>query len=152
MKKVLFIPLMFLAFIASAQENNERKHAHKDYHEMSNEQKALLKVKRMTLALDLSKKQQDEMESLQLSRINQREQLREERQDEGKERSRESISPDELFAYENQRLDQMIAYKKEVKDILSADQYSKWEEMHQKSKKVRHHNPNRKKEHKQHGK
>ncbi len=55
---------------------------------------------------------------------------------------------DERYAMKNERLDAMIAHKTEMKEILSPDQYAKWEKMGQrggKHRKGKHHMQKRQK-------
>lgn len=129
MKRVFLIPMILLVFTTNAQEMDFRGRAQERHNEMTDEQKAIIKAKQMTLALDLSEKQQEQFQTLELQKIQEREQLKNEMNLGPEKRAKKDMSTDELFALRNARLDKMIAFKQKVKTILSKDQYTKWEEL-----------------------
>lgn len=97
--------------------------------EMTPEQTATLKTKKMTLALDLNDVQQKQIQTLNLENAETRKAAMEKRK--AQKENGESTKPtsDERYAIENGRLDRMIDHKAEMKDILSPEQYAKWEKM-----------------------
>ncbi|WP_276388231.1 hypothetical protein [Eudoraea chungangensis] len=129
MKRVFLIPMILLVFSTNAQEMDFRERVQERHNEMTNEQKAIIKAKQMTLALDLSEKQQEQFQSLELQKIQEKEQLKNEMNLGTGKRAKKDMSTDEIFALRNARLDKMIAFKQKVKTILSKDQYAKWEEL-----------------------
>ena len=76
MKRVFLIPMILLVFTTNAQEMDFRGRAQERHNEMTDEQKAIIKAKQMTLALDLSEKQQEQFQTLELQKIQEREQLK----------------------------------------------------------------------------
>lgn len=134
MKNVLIICIALLGFNAIAQKKDTSKREartemKKNFQSLTPEQRAELKSKKMTLALDLSEKQQKEVERLYTKEAKERETLKEE----GK--SRKELSDSERFDKRTQMMDKLIAYKKEMKSILNDAQYAKWEQSFRKHKK-----------------
>lgn len=133
MKKVIVVLLCLVGMTAMAQ-NGEKQHrnAKKD---MTPEQMATLKTKKMTLALDLSDAQQKRIQSLNLENAKNRKAKREKRKAERGDNEFKKPTSDERYAMMNERLNRMIAVKAEMKDVLSAEQYATWEKMaHRKTK------------------
>ena len=124
MKKVLILAIALIGFGALAQEKKTTKRS-----ELSNEQHATLQTKRMTLALDLNTDQQAKVKALLLEQSKLRKAQMEERK--ALKESGEATKPssEERYAIQNKKLDQQIAHKAEMKKILSAEQYERWEKM-----------------------
>ena len=123
MKKLMLIALALIALQINAQDNRpgyngDRGSKMKD---VSPEESANLKAKRMTLNLDLSEKQQDQVYQLFLKNEKERQEMREARQGQGERPSKEAM--------ENIRLDKQIEMKRQMKGILNQEQYSKWEKL-----------------------
>lgn len=123
MKKLMLIALALLALQVNAQDNRpgyngERGSKMKD---VSPEESANLKAKRMTLNLDLSEKQQDQVYQLFLKNEKERQEMREARQAQTERPSKEEM--------ESVRLDKQIEMKKQMKGILTQEQYTKWEKL-----------------------
>lgn len=89
------------------------------------EQQTELQVKRMTLHLDLTTKQQEELKKIVLENTKKREVKKAEMQ--AKRAEGQQPTSEERFALQNQRLDNQIAMKAELKKILSKEQLEKWE-------------------------
>lgn len=126
MKTWILGAMMMAGVIATAQEKKERPE------HLKPEQRVELHVKQMDLALDLTDKQQKDIEKLFLERAKKSEQLKathKANKDAGKK-----LTADEKFAMKSKRLDEQIAMKTEMKKILNAEQFTKWENM----KKKRH--------------
>jgi protein CpxP len=94
------------------------------------EQQTELTVKKMTLALDLSEKQQLQIKPLLAAKILEKEAFNTKRKEAKKENKRPTS--DAIYTMKIERLDNQIAMKKNMKEILSADQFEKFEEMHNK--------------------
>lgn len=110
---------MMVGITASAQEKKTRPEP------LNNEQRTELQVKRMTLALDLNENQQKDMQKLMLERNKKREQLK----NDFKANKAESkkLTADERFSMQTKMLDEKIAMKDEMKKMLTAEQFAKWE-------------------------
>lgn len=120
MKKILIIVMSLATFAVNAQnKNSERKENHKE--SMANltpEQRADLKTKKMTLALDLTASQQQKVKQLILKAENERP----ERPENWKE-----MTDTQKYEAKSAMLDRRIAMKKELKEILTEEQMTKWE-------------------------
>lgn len=123
MKKLITLTLFIFSVITIAQDNEKKN--------FSPEQKATLITKRMTLHLDLTDKQEKEVYKLYFNKIKNKTLAKSE-----KERV---LSTEERFQKKLNRLDQQIAFKKEMKNILSEVQYEKFEktQFHRKKKRKR---------------
>jgi hypothetical protein len=141
MKKMFMIAVMMIGLSSFAQEkmigeNKPQRPERGDVPQMPKftaEQKKQLEVKKLTLALDLNSTQQKEMEKIISEQSAKREAKMAERK--ALKASKKEMTADELFALENNRLDEQIAVKAKVKKVLSAEQFDKWEKM----KAQRHH-------------
>lgn len=129
MKKLFVTAVLLVGFLTSAQEmkvqKGDRKARTENRETLTPEQQAELQVKKMTLELDLNAKQQAEIKKIALEQAKKREAKKTEwkaSKEDGK-----SLSKDEKFALKNQMLDNQIAHKAEMKKILTAEQYAKWE-------------------------
>jgi protein CpxP len=131
MKTWILAMAMMVGVTMSAQKperhNNERgtKKVHHDL--FTPEQKAELRAKHLTLQLDLSDKQQTEMKKLFLA--NAQEMKKAHEQHKANREAGKKPTQDERFAMETKKLDTQITNKREIKKILTADQYQKFEKM-----------------------
>ena len=102
-----------------------------------------LKSKKMTLDLDLTDAQQKEVYTVVFNQVKENESLRKERRTEdGKKR--EKPSKEEFMKLQNHKLDQRIEMKREMKAILTPEQYAKYEKMKpRKKRKKRGHRKDR---------
>ena len=110
-----------LVFTVSAQKKKDSK---KDF---TPEQKLELAVKKMTLNLDLNQSQINQIKPILKSKIAKKEAFK--KQKEEFKKSGKELTSDERFKMHSQRLDSKIAFKNEMKQILSAEQYVKFEKM-----------------------
>lgn len=124
MKKLMLIAIAFLTLNATAQDKKNRKGQFKD---LSAEEVATLKTKKLTLELDLNESQQASVKTLILKEAEHRESLKAKREDKKKDEDSQKPTKEERFAMANDRLDRQIEMKKQMKSILNADQYEKWE-------------------------
>jgi hypothetical protein len=131
MKKIASILVLVFAFTFTTQAQQKRKNKRPNF---SIEQRTELAVKKMTLALDLSDKQQDEIKPLLMAQAEDRKAAMEKRKALRDEEKKSSA--DELFAMKNQQLEAKIEFKNKMKDILKAEQFEKFEKMakHRKQK------------------
>ena len=120
MKNLLFAALMITAMNLSAQpfeENKERPNFTPD-------QIAELQTKKMTLHLELTENQQQQILEINKRNAIQRKQKIEERK-ELREKG-EKPSSEELFKIKSTRLDKQIAHQSEMKTILNEKQFETW--------------------------
>lgn len=131
MKKVILLGLLMIGFIGLAQnERGENRHRG-NLEDLSPEQMATLQTKRMTLALDLNEAQQKQLQKINLDQVISRKEKMDEMK--AKKESGEMTKPtsEERYAMQTARIDKQIAHKAQVKQLLSKEQYVKWEKMHQ---------------------
>lgn len=129
MKKIASILVLVFAFTFTTQAQKKRKDKRPNF---SVEQRTELAVKKMTLDLDLSEKQQDEIKPLLMNQAAERKAAMEKRKalrDEDKK-----PSADELFAMRSKQLEAKIEFKNKMKDILKAEQFEKFEKMNEQRK------------------
>ena len=133
MKKLAFALIALIAISTQAQEKNsetEKKHRmnkQKSFiQDLTPEEAAALKTKKMTLHLDLTASQQSKINKLNLEIAKERSLKRAERE---KNKGQEKAKPskEERLSKMNSRLDKKIEMKKRFKEILSEEQYEKWE-------------------------
>lgn len=125
----------------SAQQGPQQGHDHQ-MRDLTPEQMATLGTKKMTLALDLTESQQAKVKSILKEKATDRQAKREAYQNKREAGEKPKLSPEERYTMQNDRLDRQIAYKKEMKNILTAEQYAKWEKMQEGKRK--HHDRNEK--------
>ncbi|MCA0154349.1 hypothetical protein [Winogradskyella vincentii] len=130
MKNLIVIAIAFLTLSATAQDrrqerkgNDHRKEIMKD---LTPEEVANLKTKKLTLKLDLTDKQQKKVESILLEQAVDRQNKREEHQN---KEEKGKPSKEEFLKMQNARLDSKIEMKQKMKDILTEEQYAKFEKM-----------------------
>ena len=133
MKKLILIAIAFISLNAVAQDN-KKEHTKKDSKEkrelakdLSAEEIATIGSKKMTLALDLSEKQQDQVKEVLLEQAITRKQNMEKRREKSKKEDAKKLSKEDRLTLINAKLDNQIAMKQKMKSILTAEQYEKWE-------------------------
>ncbi len=130
MKKLALVVVLISGISLNAQRHAGDRNSMKD---INPQEIATLQTKKMTLALDLDQKQQTEIQSLFLTNATERKNKMDERKASKEEGNRPS--KEERFAMQNERLDHMIAQKAAMKEILSQEQFEKWETMQEKRQK-----------------
>ena len=117
------LTLMFLfTFTIQAQKKRDYKQ------QLTINQQTSLKVKQMTLALDLSDKQQQQLTPLLRAEITFRQAAIEKRKEARKQKKRPSS--DEIYAIKSQELDNKISMKRSMKDILNKTQFETFKKMY----------------------
>jgi len=142
MKTWILAMAMMMGFAMSAQpgeRNMDGGRPGKEHRDpFTPAQRAELRAKKLALELDLNDKQQKEIQKLVLASETERDQLM--TQHKANREAGKKPTADEKFAMMNKRLDAEIAIKKEVKKILTADQFAKYEQLkderHEKMKEV----------------
>ncbi|MUH35479.1 hypothetical protein D9O36_06480 [Zobellia amurskyensis] len=133
MKKIIVALVCMVGLTAMAQR--EKGHDRDGMKNLTAEQIATLQTKKLTLALDLSSAQQQKIKAINLEEAKERKAKFEERKAQREEGERKKPTSEERYAMQNEKLDKMIAHKAEMKEILSAEQYEKWQKMnHNKGK------------------
>ncbi|MGV6832443.1 MAG: hypothetical protein ACWA5P_12875 [bacterium] len=125
MKKVVILMLICFSTISFAQPIEKEKRNRKDQKEffesLSDEELATLKSKKMMLSLDLSPQQYQQVYTLTLNKVKTK------RNERMSKKKPSELSNEEKFTLANERLDDQITHKKEMKSILNETQYEKWE-------------------------
>lgn len=136
MKKVVILAMLLVGISAMAQPSQrERRNRMQD---LTPEQIATLQTKKATLALDLTAAQQTKMKAIYIEKATIRKAKMEDRMKRKEGDESKQLSTEERYAIANERLDQQIAHKAEVKKILSEEQYQKWQKMqHHRGKKAK---------------
>jgi parvulin-like peptidyl-prolyl isomerase len=131
MKNVkLVVAVAFLtSAMAFAQRNGHRGHRAEFHKDLSVEQLATLQTKKMTLALDLSEKQQKDILEFNIANAEFRKAKMAEREAKRASEERSKPSADERFAMQNEKLDHRIAQQQELKKILTDEQFDLWKKM-----------------------
>ena len=122
MKKIASIALVALFTISTFAQKQQRKQQRPDF---TVEQMAELQTKKMTLQLDLSEQQQQQILEINKRKAADRKQKMEVRKV-AKEADKKPTS-DEIFKMKNEKMDKMIAHKAEMKNILNETQFETWE-------------------------
>ncbi|MEX0290055.1 MAG: hypothetical protein AB3N14_13175 [Flavobacteriaceae bacterium] len=123
MKNVIVTMALMVGLVGFAQRGE-----HRGMSDLSPEQMAILQTKKLTLALDLSEDQQEVIQELSEENaiaLKERIDARKASREEGKEKP----SSEERFNKQVERLDRAIAHKAKMKEILTEEQYQKWEKM-----------------------
>jgi periplasmic protein CpxP/Spy len=121
MKTYFLMLLVFFSTLSYGQRPRmEARNQMNQEQQMSPEQRAQLQMKRMTLSLNLTDKQQKEIYPLLLQNIEKRDKKMAEiraKRDKG-----EKLTADERFELQNDRLDNQIAMRKDLEKILTPEQ------------------------------
>lgn len=122
-----------LALLVSLSALAQKQHGHSMHKgpkmDMTAEQMATLQTKKMTLALDLTKAQQQKVMTLNLDEAEFRKSKWEEMKAKRESGEREKPTPEERFERENARLDHQIAHQEKMKEVLSDEQYQTWKKL-----------------------
>lgn len=124
MRKIVATVALALAVVFTTQAQKEKRG---DFEKLSVIQKANLKVKKMALKLDLTTKQQNQIKPLLVEQIEKRKTKHEEFKK--MKESKKKLSADERYKMQSERLDDMIAFKANMKSILTPKQFEKFEKM-----------------------
>jgi len=136
MKHILLIAIALITVNATAQEHRrekkqgdrkERAHQLKDF---SPEEVATLQTKRMALQLDLTETQQKELQAFHLDQAKSRKSDMEARKKMHEEGNETKPTKEERFNRINDQLDNKLAAKAKMKNVLNKEQYEKWERAH----------------------
>jgi periplasmic protein CpxP/Spy len=140
MKTWIVAMAMMMGVTMSAQEHGRKHHGEKGPEKeqrdpLTPEQHAELRAKKLTLALDLTDKQQAELQKVFTEQGKDRQKEMEQRK--ANHEAGKKPTAEEHFAMETKRLDSQIAGQRKIKNILSAEQYAKFEQMkHERHEKI----------------
>lgn len=130
MKSLVVIAIAFSTLSVNAQERRqERKgndHKKEIMKDLTPEEVANLKTKKLRLKLDLTDIQQKKVESILLEQAVERQNKRKAHQN---KKEKDKPSKEEFLKMQNARLDSKIEMKQKMKDILTEEQYAKFEKM-----------------------
>lgn len=126
MKRLIIAAILIVGMTSFAQESKE-KPKRTQMEQLTPEQRNQLRLKRLTLDLDLNATQQKEISKIIAEQSAKKEAAMAERKaikDDGKK-----LTPDERFAKQNKMLDEKIAMKARMKNILNPEQFEKWDKI-----------------------
>ncbi|WP_194851262.1 hypothetical protein [Nonlabens antarcticus] len=134
MKSLLFpIVFMLAIFTAQGQQKNERNNNRKELaSNLSPEAMASIRAKKMTLSLDLTDRQEEQIFNLirEHRTIRQNNKISQE--------DFQSMTTDQKVAHREKRMDANIATKRSLKKILTNDQYEGFQKAAKNKKNRRH--------------
>ena len=125
MKKLIVAALLSLTISGMAQDKKKSMNAERP--EFTAQQQNELQVKKLTLELDLTAKQQKEISEIVSKQQVKREAMRTEMKN--KRAENKKLTSDEKFVLKRNMLDEKIAQKEQMKKILTPEQLEKWEKM-----------------------
>jgi hypothetical protein len=124
MKNLICILILVFATTFTAQTQMKRSARNS---KMTTEQQAILKVKKMTLALDLNATQQKELSALISQQVEAKKATFKARK--AMKEANKKPTSDEVFTMQNKRLDAQIVMKNKMRKILTPAQYKKFKKM-----------------------
>lgn len=124
MKKLAHVLLIVFAFTLSNQAQEQKKGKRP---QLTVDQHTDLSLKRMTLALDLSEKQQNQIKPLLKAQAEKKMAMMKKHNEMRKNKTKPSA--DEVYKMQAERLDNQIAMKGKMKTILNDTQFEKFEKM-----------------------
>ena len=143
MARIVSLLALFICF--SLTINAQKKQFFKNKKRLTTEQLTTLKVKKMTLELELSEIQQNKLTPVIKELISERSaQLDKKRE---LKNDVKKINPNERYQMANKILDRKIMFQKEMRTILNEEQFKNFKRLekkrNQKMKNKRHHNKKR---------
>lgn len=124
MRNLVNILVLVFAFSLTTTAQKKRKDKRP---KLSIEQHTNLAIKKMTLALDLTEKQQIQIKPLLQAQAEKRKAAKEKREEMRKNNTKPTA--DEMYKMQADRLDDQIAMKGKMKEILNKEQFEKFEKM-----------------------
>lgn len=118
MKNLIVFAFLLLVSVAHSQDKKSN---------LTPEQRAELKVKKLVLELDLNEKQAKEISTFLVSEEKKNEEWREKMK--ASKDDNQKMTDQERFELRNKMLDSKIAEKREFKRILNEEQFAKWEKI-----------------------
>ena len=126
----LAVLLVLLTTIGAMGQRHEGHRMEKNSAlDLTPKQMATLKAKKLTLALDLTQDQQDQVRELSLELAEDRKALREEIKAKKESGEWKKPTPEQRFEMENARLDRQIVHQQRMKQVLTEEQYNTWKKL-----------------------
>lgn len=119
MKKIVSVLILVFAFTLTTQAQKKRKKMMAK-EKLTVEQQATLAIKKMALQLELTDAQQRKLKPLITKQLKERRAQRE------KMIKAKKMEADQRYERANKMLDKKLAFQKEMKSILNAEQYEKF--------------------------
>lgn len=129
MKNLITLMILISSITSFAQEKGERRS------EMSDVEMASLHAKRLTMQLDLNEEQEAKLKELYTEQIKDRRELMQERREEREEIRKEMTKERSKMREEQMEISEK--HKARMKEILTAEQFTKWEQLQEKRRKGR---------------
>ena len=126
MKKLFLVALALFTLQSFAQEppkemeRTSKKERRQNMKDLSPEEQATLSTKKMTLALDLNEKQQKQVQQILQAQLEKRP---------ARPSKGDKLTKEQRLEMMNARLDAQIEIKKQMKSILTKEQYEKFDKM-----------------------
>lgn len=120
MKKIIVLIALIAMTVAQAQEGRKGERGDR-MKNVTPQELATIQSKKLTLALDLSDKQEKEVYQVLFKQAEKRMANKLSKED------REKLTDAQKKAARLERMDEKIAIKRNMKSILDKDQYAKWE-------------------------
>lgn len=142
MRTILGALIILFCFSVDAQSPRESMKNDKRMEKMKTmtpEQQATLWSKKMTLDLDLTETQQNQIYALVLKKTKKQQERR-------ANRPKERPSQEEIYQNKVEQLDEKIAMRNEMKSILTSEQYEKWNQSAERKERLKKRQLKRKKE------
>ncbi len=128
--KRLAVLLVLLTTIGAMGQRHEGNRAGKGMaKDLTPEQMATLHTKKLTLALDLTETQQDQVMVLNLEQAEDRKARRQEIKTKKESGEWQKPTTEQRFEMENARLDRQIAHQQRMKQVLTEEQYTTWKKL-----------------------
>lgn len=124
MKQFASILVLVFAFTLSTQAQKKRNEKRP---ELSIEQQTNLAIKQMTLTLDLSEKQQNQITPIMTAQAASKKNAMEKRREMRKNKTKPTA--DEIYEMKSKFLDNQIAFKNSMKEILNEEQFEKFQKI-----------------------
>ena len=132
MKKLCIIAIAFITLQATAQDQKPaltKSKVERVKSDMTPEEIAQIQTKKMTLELDLNESRQKQVNALLLEEARNRAEKKEAyNKIKDNAEAKAALTKEDRVKMMNERLDNQIAMKAKMKNILNADQYAKWEQ------------------------
>ena len=120
------VSILVLVFVITFTTQAQKKGGH-DKPQFTIKQETNLAIKKMTLALDLSEKQQNEIKPFLMQKISERKAKKEKRKATKEYKKRPTV--DQVYAMKMEHLNNQILIKNKMKSILNKEQFEKFEKM-----------------------
>ena len=115
------------------RERGERIEKRRDHiKNMSPEQIATLRTKKMAIDLDLNERQKNDLLKLNIELANERKEKAESMK--ARKEKGETLTDEERFNLANERLDKQYEVQQKMKNILNEEQYALWKKQHHRKK------------------